>query len=228
MKIGICDDELYIVEALVKMVKISLEKINEHAEIIRYTSPRRLLEEITQLQMVFLDIEMPELDGFEVGRVIYTKNPACKIIMATGNIDRFKEAFKINVFRFITKPFQQDEVDDVMNGLLELSFGQDYLELYLNRVQYNVRQRDIMYFRAYNSYVEAMTVERCYRRDLSLNAIEEVLDKRLFFRINKQYVINLSFVTRYENHNIYISDEILTVARRRRKEFIDFFCNRKN
>lgn len=134
--------------------------------------------------MVFLDVEMPEMDGFEVGRRIYENNPECKLIIATGRVERFKEAFKIHAYRFITKPFQQDEVNDV---------------------------------------IEAVTIGRCYRRDLPLCEIEKLLDEQLFFRINKQYIVNLSYITDYKNNTAYIGEDTFNVARRRQKEFMQFF-----
>lgn len=219
MRIGICDDEHYIVEALTKMVNISLKKLNENAEIIPCTSPKDLLKDVGELQAVFLDIEMPEQDGFEVGHIIYAINPDCKLVMATGRVERFKEAFKINVCRFITKPFQQEEVDDAINAVTEHLLGVDVLELYNHRVKYQIKQKDILYLRAFNSYIEAVTIGNCYRRDLSLRTIEDLLDKRLFFRISKQYVVNLSYITNYRNHTFHIGVNTFVVARSKRKDF---------
>lgn len=223
MKIGICDDEYYIVKTLDKMIKTSLKDMNENVEVVTFTSPKELLKEAAELQAIFLDVEMPEADGFEIGRRIYEKNPDCKLIMATGRVERFKEAFKIHAYRFITKPFEQDEVDDVIEAVTEVLLRVDSLELYLHRLQYQVQQKDILYFRAFNSYVEAVTIGRCYRRDLSLRAIEELLDERLFFRINKQYMVNLSYVTGYGNHKVHIGGDTFNVARRKWKEFVQKF-----
>ncbi|NLK76986.1 MAG: response regulator [Clostridiales bacterium] len=107
IKIGICDDEKIVLSVLGTLVKQSLEELEEGGKIINFHSGEELLEEVEKLDVLFLDIEMPGLDGIEVGSQIQKRNLDCKVIMATSRQDRFKEAFKINAFRFITKPFQK-------------------------------------------------------------------------------------------------------------------------
>ena len=66
---------------------------------------------------------MPGMDGIETGKE-YLKQLKdrrdCKIIMASGAIERFKEVFKIQPFRFITKPFSLEEMEEVIEETLEL------------------------------------------------------------------------------------------------------------
>lgn len=225
MKIGICDDEPAVARVLLQFVKRSMDKIGIKAEIITFLSGVSLIERVEELEAVFLDIEMPLMDGFEVGRAIMKINPSCKIIMATGRVDRFKDSFKINAFRFVTKPYSSTEIEEALEALIKMKIGEEAIQLYFNRIPYEIPQKNIKYFKAFNGYTEAIMDDKCFRRDLSLNEIEELLDNRLFVRIHKQYIINMNFIDSYKNSMINIDGMRLPISRRKRKDFERMFIN---
>lgn len=220
MKIGICDDEYMIIETLARFVEQSLKQKRVEAEIILFLSGYSLLEKINELDVVFLDISMPEMDGFEVGVSINKRNPSCKIIMATGNSQRYKDAFKINAFRFITKPFDSSEIGEAMEAVLRMKIGEEKIRLYFERIPYDTPQKNIIYWKAYNGYCEAKVQDKYFRRELSLNELGGLLDERLFVRIHKQYIVNMRYIDYYKNHTVVIGRESLPVSRRRKKEFV--------
>lgn len=225
MIIGICDDEPLIVRALAQLVEQSLEKLKIEAEITTFLSGDSLIKKVEDLDAAFLDIDMPEMDGIEVGKAIIKRNPNCKIIMATGKVERFKDTFKINAFRFVTKPFDIGEIEESLEALIKLKIGEEVIPLFLNRLQYNIPQKNIKYFKAFNGYSEAMVEEICFRKELSLNEIEELLDNRLFARISKQYIVNMHHVEYYKNSKIKIGENLLPVSRRKQKEFEKKYIN---
>jgi Response regulator of the LytR/AlgR family len=225
MIIGICDDEPLIVRALTRLVGQSLEKLKIEAEITTFLSGDSMIKRVEDLDAAFLDIDMPEMDGIEVGKAIIKRNPNCKIIMATGKVERFKDTFKINAFRFVTKPFDIDEIEEALEALIKLKIGEEVIPLFLNRLQYNIPQKKIKYFKAFNGYSEAMVEEICFRKELSLNEIEELLDNRLFARINKQYIVNMQFVEYYKNSKIKIGENVFPVSRRKQKDFEKKYIN---
>lgn len=103
--IGVCDDQIEIVKILEGMIASIQAEWGYKWEILVFTSGDELLTHIHKMDAVFLDIEMPKMDGIQVGKEIMKKNPDCRIIMATGRVERVKEAFYIQAFRFVTKPF---------------------------------------------------------------------------------------------------------------------------
>lgn len=219
IKIGICDDFPEAVKELKDKVEKCLLESGYHAEIKMFLSGQELLEEIEELDIVFLDIDMPEMDGIETGKMICSKNENCKIIIATGREDRFKEAFKINTFRFVSKPFNINEIKEALEDVWQTFIGIDTIELYQNRVLYSVEQKNIIYFYAYDSYVEAIVGTSKMRREISLAQLENLIDTRIFYRISRKYIVNLMHIDQYQNGTVYIRDEKLKVARARKKEF---------
>lgn len=108
IKIGICDDELLIHNQLKKI--ISDKDFGEKIEIVSFLNGADLLEYEDTIDILLLDIVMPEMDGIDVGRLVNRQKNVSKIIMLTSMRERFKEAFEISAYRFVTKPIAQSEL----------------------------------------------------------------------------------------------------------------------
>ena len=62
-------------------------------------------------------------------------------------------------------------------------------------------------------------VNRILRKDCSLSELEQELSKELFFRVSRQYIINLGKITEYTKGSIFIQGKKILISRRRKKEF---------
>lgn len=178
-----------------------------------------LLREAENLDIVFLDIVMPNIDGIEVGRQIRRRNSECKIIIASGKTERFKEAFQICAFRFITKPFDEEEIRETIQAYSNEKLEMKTINLYRNRNLYKVLQSDIWYICAYDSYTEYFVENKKFRQTYSLNQLEEILDQNCFYRACRQYIVNLYWIQDYKNGIINMGICQISVSRRKRKEF---------
>lgn len=217
--IAICDDQQAVLDELERYIKQIGDELKQNFKICKYHSGEELLEEIESISIVFLDIEMNGMDGIETGRMIKQKNSECKIIMATGNENRFKEAFRIRAFRFVTKPFEIAEIAEALEAVLDTFVGTNMMELYRERTPYHIRQLDIKYVRAFNGYTEFAVQEEKFRRDTSLDALEEVLDTRTFYRVNRQYIVNLYWVQKYSDGTLAVGDKYIRIPRRKKSDF---------
>lgn len=217
--IGLCDDQMAVAMRLKKIISDILQEEGENREICLFDSGEKLLEAAELLDVVFLDIEMPGLDGIETGKELKRRNPDCKIIMATGKVERFKEAFHIQAMRFITKPFDKREIEEALKAVEKSHSGNAKIELYYLRNSYQIEQDKIQYIKAYNGYTEYRVENQVFRKDMSLNEVEKMLDKRLFVRIHRQYIINMRWIQSYSNGKVEIGDIEIDVSRRKRKDF---------
>lgn len=219
IRVALCDDDEIILKYLCKIVEDILKQTSCSFYLQTYISAQQLLNEGNKYDLIFLDIEMPEIDGIEMGNIIHKNMPECKIIMATGKIERFKETFKFGTFRFITKPFEEEEIREAIDAYCHQRIGMEEIDIYRKRNRVYVRQREIEYIEAYNGYVELCVKREIYRKDTYLKELQEHLDERCFFRINKKYIINMFFVERYVEGRIYYKDKNFVVSRRRKKDF---------
>ena len=125
LRIGICDDEKVINGIMETIIASYGEEKNIVTDITYYESGIALLNshDVPNLDILFLDIDMPELDGVETAYKLNECKHHCKIVMLTSKVERFKEAFKIGAFRFVTKPIEEQEVFDAMDDVRARMIG---------------------------------------------------------------------------------------------------------
>lgn len=221
MRIGLCDDEPLVLQNLSRLVKECMEELGMIGKLGMFHSAVELLEEehFAELELLFLDLAMPKMDGIEAGRQLRRLGSDCKIIVSTNMEERYKEAFQIQAFRFVTKPFQKAEIKEVLRAAWQEGAGSEEIELYEQRNLHTMRQKEIAYARSVNGAVECFAGKRVFRKEISLKELEQMLDQRLFYRISKQYLVNMGKIGRYCEGKVLIQGKELKVAVRRRKEF---------
>lgn len=226
--IGICDDELQMCKIIEKKIHDILNKQygddDEYFQIQIYSSAIELLEDIKGIDVLFLDIEMPEMDGLEAGKTIKDRNPKCRIIMATSNDKRYGEAFKINAHRYLNKPLKDEDIEEALESALNKAVGNRTIEVFQNRIKYNIAYDEILYIKSYNGYAEIYTTNNVFTKNESLDQIAEELDSRLFFRVHRQYIVGFRHVESVIKKVIRLKNgEELTISRRNLQKFEQSF-----
>lgn len=219
--IGLCDDNPMALNRLEKIIGGYLKEKKKPVHLMRFSSGSELLSCPDELDILFLDIEMPGEDGIKTGRILRERGSQCRIIMATSMVERFKEGFHIGAVRFVTKPFEEAEVYEALEYALQTVVGLNTIELYKNRILHRIEERKIRYIQAYDGYAEALIEPEGIRMrtEKSLNHLEEELDGRLFYRVNREYLVNFAFIQAYEKGEILIGTQRIRVSRRNRKDF---------
>ncbi len=208
-----------VLKSLENLIEKCMSEEQQECQIENFLAGNELLKNITRFDAVFLDITMPEMDGIEIGKIIQEINPYCKIIIETGCIDKVKECFKIGTFRFITKPFNKEEIKEALRAILDLQLNLKPLNLYKNRNKYIVSQKDIQCVLAYNGYAEFWVNGKKYRKDITLKNLESELDLKMFFRITRKCIVNMFCISEYTDGIVIIGNEKIKVARRSKKDF---------
>lgn len=219
LEIAICDDEMPMVQNLEEMVEGIPERHQETARVSVYVSAEKLLEQISHTDIVFLDIEMPGIDGIAAGKRIRENNRNCHIIMATGRTERFKEAFQIQASRFVTKPFTEAEVEEALMAAMQEHIGRYEIEAYSGRKKYVLEERQIVYVKAEYGCVRIHGQMMDFRKEIGLKELEAELDSRMFARIHRMYLVNLLYVDTYEDGEVVIGQERFVVSRRNQADF---------
>lgn len=120
MRIAFCDDEPDIRAILENYLKTYFEqKEMQQPEYISFSSGETLLEEKGDIDIVFLDVKMAGIDGIETGRKLREKNPEMIIFMETSFLEYLDDAMRFHVFRYLTKPIEQDRLFRNMDDALE-------------------------------------------------------------------------------------------------------------
>ena len=106
---AVCDDEEIILDAVFDRVFTIFKRAGMIATGRKYRSSKAFLEDVTrqtghdELNLAFLDIDMPELNGIELGRAIKEKNPKIEIIFVSNRYEKVFDTFDIHPFGFVRK-----------------------------------------------------------------------------------------------------------------------------
>lgn len=119
MKILICDDESIFASRLRQTISSIVVDMEGNVEIIVYRSPNKLLEESIKFDLLFLDIEMSELDGISVAKILREKNEEGKIVFVTSHQELVREGYKVQAFRYLYKPYEEREIREILMVMKE-------------------------------------------------------------------------------------------------------------
>ena len=221
--IGICDDEELAARRLERMIREMLGKRPElygtEWEIRLYFSGEELLEEAGDCAVIFLDVKMPGMDGIETGRRIMIRYPSCKVTLATGERDRYKDGYRIHALRFVTKPFEEAEVAEALEAAVDIP-GEREITVYDSNYRYVIREREIRYVIAYSGHVKIYTEKKVFRRNEGLEEFGSALDPRLFARPDRNLIVNLMYVDASSMTDWFtVGEQVFKISRRKKSDF---------
>ncbi len=210
LRVLIVDDE----ELARKRLRRLLKKFEPEMEIVGEAgNGEEAVERIDALRpdLIFLDVQMPGCDGFEVVRRLKWKP---HIVFATAFDEFALKAFEENTVDYLLKPIEQRRLDrtvEKLRGLFERHGLQrdDSVERLLSRLAAAplkrlqvrlgdrillVNANDVMYFEAKDKYTILHTPEQKYVVDLTLAQLESRLDAEEFIRIHRSTIVNLRYM----------------------------------
>lgn len=188
------------------------------------------------VDVVFLDINMPNLDGMSLGKLISKFKKSPQIIFITAYDSYAVEAFGIRAFDYIMKPYSEERIKDTLDRLTrsegEPSSGekevqqQNKLTLWKGDKMFVLPLKDISFCEACERETKIFTPKGVYMSKLKISDLEEKLPKGKFFRSHRSYIVNLDkiveiipwFNTTY-NLKLRDIDEKIPVSRSKVKEF---------
>jgi len=165
--------------------------------------------------LVFLDIQMPKINGFEMLELLDTTP---NVIFTTAFDEYAIKAFEANAIDYLLKPFSKERFDLAIekwkskNGSITTGANlQSLLENTpkqpdeKNRIVVKngsdiriVPMSEVMYIEAYDDYVKIFTKDTYYLKKKTMNYYESVLDSSQFFRTHRSFIINLRELTKIE------------------------------
>jgi two-component system LytT family response regulator len=176
------------------------------------------LKAIQQYQpdLVFVDIQMPKITGFEMLELI---DQPTAIIFTTAYDEYAIKAFEANAVDYLLKPFGKERFDKAIQKFIEQNSSpkkdipDQLLQIAANSPTQNSRvvvkngskikiipAADILYLEAADDYVKIHTQEGAFLKNKTMSYFEETLDPALFVRSHRSYIINIQEITRIDQN----------------------------
>lgn len=154
----------------------------------------------TTPDLLFLDVGLPDMDGFALARSIEMKTPPV-IIYLTAHDDRALDAFEVSALDYLTKPFDRERFRRSLNrarALIALKSGAKPEADYLTRLAIKDKDRtdvvavsDVDYIDVAGHYLCVHVGKRVHLIRASLSELEERLDPALFARVHRSAIVRL-------------------------------------
>lgn len=226
LKIAVCDDEEKDRKKIESIINNFALKCDVDIKIISYSSGNNLLSDKKEFDLIFLDVEMDDINGIETAEKIRTTDMNVPIVYITNYSDYWKRAYKVHAFDFISKPYKYEDIENVLRDFLvsleerdekKISFTTDDGLIVLN-------MNSIIYFLLSSKRcVHIFTIYKNYTTKESLNSIMERLDSKQFYRTSRDYIVNLNFVDTIQNNDgIVLKDNIwVPLALKKQADFYE-------
>jgi len=232
-KILIADDEK---EAATRL-RLYLEELSYFEEIYICYNGKEALDNIEKLHpdIVFIDIEMPEMNGIDVLRSC--REPYPYFVFVTAYNHYAVDAFEQNAVDYILKPYSQERIHQALNRVIDrlekdflIKKSKDYKNLlfalsdsaqsqeksFIKRIAVKsigktlfIDVEDILFIEAADQYVNVFVSNKKIVVRESMEKLDKTLDPEEFFRTHRSYIVNLNQVEAIENVDKHISLVVL-------------------
>lgn len=207
-RFAICDDN----PADIAYVTELIEKWNQRAgfvlEIKSYLSAEAFLfayEEDASVDVLFLDIEMKEMSGVELARLLRQKGARLQIVFITGYMDYIAEGYDVEALHYLIKPVTGEKLEAVLDRAAErLKTREHLLILPLPDGIVRLPLYEIRYLDVWKNYVTIHAGEE-YSVKRTLNELEGELDDG-FYRIHRSYIVGLKFIKKISRTEVTLKD----------------------
>src|SRR5690606_3791703 len=189
-----------------------------------------------EVDLIFLDIQMPDLTGMELARVLEgsKKDHKPRIIFTTAYNQFAIEGYKVDALDYLLKPFSYEEFlkastkaynhFSVAPSKVQEDEKADYLFLKVEYQLVKVMFRDIRYIEAYKDYVKVHLADKPapLLSLTSLKNLEDLLPSKQFMRIHRSFIVSLDHILSITKNTVNLGTTTLMVSENYKENFLTF------
>lgn len=192
-----------------------------------------VLEE--NIDLVFLDINMPQLNGMEFAKIIPSE---CKIVFTTAYDNYAIEGFKVNAVDYLLKPVSYEEFVLASNKALrqvemsrqvsDISISRDFIIIKSEYKLVQIHVPDILYIEGLKDYVKIYVESdsKCIMTLMSMRTLERSLPSPMFLRVHRSFIVNTSKIKIIERNRIIFGKTYIPISETYKQAFSDLIESR--
>lgn len=204
LRVLICDDEIFAVESIKKMVSEYFGERNLSSEIISETDSAKVIANKASFYIAFLDVEMPKHSGLEIAKHLLTLNSNTIVFIITSHQGYLDSAMDLRVFRFLPKPPDRERVFSGLDSAIRFYNENSRVLLTDGSTVQRVYMRDILYITIHKRKTLVVTKSDEIISDRSLAEWREILSDACFAQPHYSYIVNLQNIERLEKDIIVL------------------------
>lgn len=225
LNIAICDDEIDYVNSTADAVMKILSEYE--VDISTYTSGIDLINNSTKrIDILFIDIEMPGLNGIETIRKLRVINPSIIVFILTNYTNYMTDVFRVGTFQFLKKPLRVDDLKYDLLRAVEL-YKHEHHKIKIKEND-NIRLIDISKIRYLEVYQKELKF-RLLKEEIIIRGkiaeYEEILQMYGFAKNHKSFLINMAYIKRIGQNELELEgvNELIPLSRNYKDTLLSAF-----
>ncbi|PZP48690.1 MAG: DNA-binding response regulator [Pseudopedobacter saltans] len=234
----IIDDEPLAREAIRGLLK-DFSEINIIGE---YVSPLLATDNLDKVELIFLDINMPGVNGLEFAKQI--KESDTLIIFTTAYEEYALDSYEVDAIDYLVKPIVKERFEKAIRKAINyhqllhseenipsietnVSDAGDHFFIRADRKIHKVNYNEVLYVEGLKDYVIVHTSTQKIIAAMNIKTIHQQLPQNLFFRISKSYIINVQHIAALDNNSIFIQNDEIPIGNIYRDAFYEAYVEKK-
>lgn len=186
-----------------------------------------------KFDIIFLDVSMPDLSGFETAERIRNVDENVSIVFCTSyyTISNVSKGFEVDADDFLSKPLLYKKVENILNKIYKkkLLCADEKLFLKCQDGLITLQLSDIIYIHTRNKLLILYTINGEVQNNQRMSELEKRLSKRMFFRCHNSYMVNFDYVEGLKNDHVLVkcnNQQLIEipVSKYKKEEFLQAFA----
>lgn len=207
MNVAICDDMPEIVLELSQYIEAYFNRHNYNLSLFKFNSGSELLKSTEKYDLIFLDVEIGEENGIEVGKVLKERNPNAVIFIVTAYNKYLDDAFDLQVFRFFNKPIELERLNKALDSAFELINKKviEFVDCKSNE-RVKIVQNDIVLAFIDGRKIKVVSTNGENYCNLKLKEFSELLSASFFAFPHASFIVNLNYSVNYQRTELTLKN----------------------
>lgn len=189
------------------------------------------------VDLVFLDIQMPGINGIEFARNI-PKNTL--VIFTTAYSEYALDSYEVEAIDYLVKPIEVDRLKKAVDKAISYhslllseenksvgNIEDEYIFVKSDRRYFKVNLKEILFIEGLKDYVIIQLAEQRIITRMNLKTMHELLPKSTFLRINRSYIVNTTHIDSFDNNDIFIQKYEIAIGSFYRDSFFEEFVSKR-
>ncbi|MBQ3544450.1 MAG: response regulator transcription factor [Lachnospiraceae bacterium] len=225
MRIAICDDEQLALIRTKETLETAYKSIDLIVDI--YSNGNKLIEvsKTYKYDLIFLDVEMPLIDGIEIAKQLRKNGDETAIVFLTSHVEYALKGYEVNALRYLLKPAKVEQIREIINHLIESQKKIKQLLVKSKEDTVMINVNHIVYMEAQNQDIIIVTKDEKYCNRYNLKDYEEELKEYNFIRCHRSYLVNISHIMRISGKEIIMDNsDNIPLSRTKEKKIKEALC----
>ncbi len=239
LNIAIVEDESSHAEVLQQYIRGWEKKNHKECRFYQFSDAESFLFEWAENKdwdVLFLDIQMPGMNGVELAKKIRDQGDQVAVVFTTGITDYLREGYEVAALHYLVKPLDPGKVETCMQRVMRERSEREKEQVFLieaeeirngepgERTMLRLLQRDIVYIEAVAHNSDVHLEKSVYRDREGIGVWKDRLRAGSFVVCHRSYLVNLLYIRRIDPAEIILdSGERLPLSRRNVKGVKDAF-----